>query len=209
MASIKLIGTFLLLAGTARAQSFSFSDLFGQAGKQKQYYLQQIAAYNALRAQLNQGYKVVKNGLGGIRDINTAELNAHTSYYGSLKTPSAAVKSDTQVKDILNYQGYITIAFSQPFGGLTSDEIVYVNAVKDEVLTDCNHDLTDLQNLLATGKLQLSDDERLKRLNALHIAMLDKYRFSQSFTNSLKMLAIRREQSSNDAKTLMNLNENH
>jgi len=209
MASIKIIGTFLLLAGTAQAQSFSFSDLFGQAGKQKQYYLQQIAAYNALRSELNQGYNVCKNGLGGIRDINTAELNAHTTYYNSLKNPSSAVKNDTQVKDIMNYQSYITTAFSQTFSGLTGDETDYVNSVKNEVLTGCNHDLTDLQSLLSTGKFQLSDDERLKRLNAIHTSMLEKYRFSQSFTNSLKILAIRRRQNSDDAQTLSKLYENH
>jgi len=171
--------------------------------------LQQIAAYNALRSELNQGYKVVKNGLGGIRDINTAELNAHTTFYNSLKAPSAVVKNNTQVKDIMNYQSYITAAFNQTFSGLTTDETGYVAAVKAEVLNDCNQDLTDLQNLLTAGKLQLSDDERLKRMNTIHAAMLDKYRFSQSFTNSLKILAIRRQQNSNDAQTLSNLYENH
>jgi len=208
MASIKLI-PLLLLAGTAKAQSFSASDLFGQANKQKNYYMQQIAAYNAFHAELKQGYSVIKNGLGGIRDINTAELNAHTAYYHALTTPSSAVKNNTQVKDILNYQQYISTAFSQTFSGLTSDETNYVQAVKTTVLNECSHNLSDLQNLLATGKLQLSDDERLKRLNAIHAAMLDKYQFSQSFTNSIKMLALGCQQSANDTQTLQSLYEKH
>jgi hypothetical protein len=206
MASIKFI-SLILLATTAKAQSFSFSDLFGQAGKQKNYYLQQIAAYNALHAELKQGYNVIKNGLGGIRDINTAALNAHTAYYTSLKTPCPAVKNNTQVKDILNYQTYISSIFSQTFSGLTSDETTYVASVKNTVLTDCNHDLTDLQNLL-NSPLQLSDDERLKRLNDIHASMLNKFQFSQSFTGSLKILAIRRQQNSSDTQTLTRLYEN-
>jgi len=201
MASIKFI-PMLLLALPAKAQ------LFGQAAKQKQYYEQQIAAYNALHIELKQGYGVIKNGLGGIRDINTAELNAHTAYYTSLKTPSSAVKNSTQVKDILNYQSYITLAFGQNFNGLTTDETAYVASVKNKVLTECDHDLTDLQNLL-NGTLQLSDDERLKRLNAIHASMLDKYQFSQSFTNSLKALALGRGQDHNDTRTLKSLYENH
>lgn len=208
MACIKYI-PFLFVVSVAKAQSFSFSDLFGQAGKQKNYYLQQIAAYNALEAEIKQGYGVMKNGLGGIRDINTAELNAHTAYYNSLKTPSASVKTNTQVKDIINYQTYISGAFGQSFSGLTPDEQTYVQAVKTQVLDVCNHDLTDLQNLLSVGKLQLSDDERLKRLNTIHAAMLDKYQFSQSFTNSLKILALRRQQNANDTQTLTTLYENH
>ncbi len=209
MAFIRYLTVLTLINGTVKAQSFSFSDLFGQAKKQQQYYLQQIAAYNTLRSELKQGYGVIKNGLGGIRDINTAELNAHTTYYNSLKTPSTAVKNSSQVKDILNYQSYITAAFNQSFSGLSSDEISYISTVKTSLLNDCDHDLTDLQNLLGPGKLQMSDAERLKRLDEIHTAMLDKYRFSESFTNSLKVLAKRRRQSINDSQTLINLYENH
>jgi hypothetical protein len=209
MASIKYTALLLLFAGAANAQSFSFSDLFGQASKQKNYYMQQIAAYNALESEIKMGYGVIKNGLSGIANINTAELNAHTAFYSSLKTPSSAVKNSTQVKDIFNYQTYISNAFAQSFGGLSSDEFNYVQSVKTEILKECSKNLTDLQNLLTSGKLQMSDDERLKRMNAIHAAMLDKYQFTQSFTNSLKMLATGREQSINDNQTLQALYENH
>ncbi|HEY4325155.1 MAG TPA: hypothetical protein VGN20_14255 [Mucilaginibacter sp.] len=209
MASIKYIAPFILLAATStQAQSFSLGDLFGQASKQKNYYLQQIAAYNMLESELKQGYNVMKNGLDGIRDINTAELNAHTAYYIALKTPSSSVKNNSQVKDIFTYQTYISSAFSQPYTDLTADESNYVQSVKIAVLIDCNKDLTDLQSLLATGKLQMSDDERLKRLNAIHSSMLDKYEFSQSFTNSIKMLVIRHQQNANDVQTLQAFYEN-
>lgn len=210
MAFIKFIAAILLLyTGAAKSQGFSFSDLFGQAGKQKNYYLQQIAAYNALHVELKQGYNVIKNGLGGIRNINAGEMNAHGTYYNSLKNPSSSVKNNTQVKDILTYQAFISSTFSQDFSGLNSDEANYVLAVKSKLFEDCDHDLNDLQNLLTNGKLQLTEDERLKRLNAIHSSMLDKYEFSQSFSNSLKILAIRRLRSKNDAQTLSTLYENN
>lgn len=207
MAFIKYI-PFLLFASAAHAQSFSVSDLFGQASKQKTYYMQQIAAYNALSSEIKMGYGVMKNGLNGIANINTAELNAHTAFYNSLKTPSPAVKNSTQVKDILTYQKYISSAFAQSFNGLTTDESNYVTAVKTNLLNECNKDLADLQNLLSSN-LQMSDAERLKRLSALHADMLEKYQFSQSFTNAIKLLATSRGQESNDAQTLQSLYENH
>lgn len=209
MEYIKYSFLLLLLPVSASAQSFSFSDLFGQASKQKNYYMQQIAAYNALQSEIRQGNNVMKNGLGGIRDISTAELNAHAAYYNSLKTPSSAVKNNTQVKDISNYQTYITTAFGQSYSGLTSDELNYFQSVKTLVLNECSHDLSDLQNLLTAGKLQLTDDERLKRMNTIHASMLDKYQFTESFTNSLKTLAIHRQQTLNDNQTLQAVYENH
>ena len=210
MASIKKITLFFLLVAFSlrlSAQSFSFGDLFGQAGKQKNYYLQQIAAYQAFESELKQGYNVVKNGLNGIRDINTAELNAHTAYYQSLKQPGSSVKSNTQVQDILNWQTEINASFNQPFNGLTDDEQTYVATVKTNLLQACNNDLTDLQNLLKSGTLQMTDDERLKRLAQIHTAMLDKYKFSRSFMNSIRLLLAQRRQDINETQTLKSIYE--
>lgn len=207
MASIKLTALLLLVTIGADAQSFSFGDLFGQAGKQKKYYLQQIAAYQAFESELKQGYNVIKNGLGGIRDINTAELNAHTAYYQSLRTVSGPVKNSNQIPDILNWQVEIDNSFNQSFNGLTDDEQSYITTVKTAVLTDCGHDLTDLQNLLTSDKLQMTDDERLKRLAQIHADMRDKYEFTRSFCNSVKLLIVQRQQSIHETQTLKSIYE--
>lgn len=210
MASIKkttLLTLFFAFSLRLSAQSFSFGDLFGQAGKQKNYYLQQIAAYQAFESELKQGYNVVKNGLNGIRDINTAELNAHTTYYQSLKQPGSSVKNNTQVQDILNWQTEINSSFNQSFNGLTDDEQTYVATAKTNLLQACNNDLTDLQNLLQSGTLQMTDDERLKRLSQIHTAMLDKYEFSRSFINSIRLLLAQRQQDLNETQTLKDIYE--
>src|SRR3569833_640153 len=131
MAFIKSTIILMLFALSAKAQSFSFSDLFGQANKQKQYYEQQIAAYQAFESELKQGYNVINNGLSGIAGINTAELNAHTAYYNSLKQPSAVVRNNSQVQDILNWQTEIVSSFNQSFSGLTDDEMAYISLVKN------------------------------------------------------------------------------
>ncbi len=195
------------MAACAQAQSFSFSDLFGQANKQKNYYLQQIAAYRAFESELKQGYNVVKNGLSGIRDINIAELNTHNAYYTSLKQPGSTVKNNTQIQDILTWQIAIVNSFSQNFIGLAVDEQNYITVVKTNLLNACNSDLTDLQNLLTSDKLQMTDDERLKRLAKIHADTQDKYEFTQSFCNSFRLLAAQRQQNLNETQTLKSIYE--
>ena len=210
MAYIKkttLLALLFALSLRLSAQSFSFGDLFGQAGKQKNYYLQQIAAYQAFESELKQGYNVIKHGLNGIRDINTAELNAHNAYYQSLKQPGNSVKSNTQVQDILNWQTEINNSFSRSFNGLTDDEQTYVATVKNNLLQACDNDLTDLQRLLQSGTLQMTDDERLKRLAKIHTSMLDKYEFSRSFINSIRLLLAQRWQDLNETQTLKDIYE--
>jgi hypothetical protein len=210
MESIKKFGLLLILAltsGVCGAQGFSFSDLFGQANKQKQYYLQQIAAYNAFESELKQGYGVIKHGINGIANINTAELNAHSAYYSSLKQPSAQVKNSAQVQEITQWQQVIISQFNgvSQVNGLTSDEQNYINGVQNGILKNCSSDLTDLQNLVATGTLQMTDDQRLKRLAKIHKSMQDKYEFTLSFCNAARQLGIERRQGTNETQTLKNL----
>jgi len=152
---------------------------------------------------------VIRNGLSGIRDINTAELNAHTAYYKSLKQVSGPVRNSGQVSDILNWQTAINGSFNQSFSGLTADEQDYIAKVEASVLAACNADLSDLQNLLTNGQLEMTDDGRLKRLAQLHAAMRDKYEFTRSFCNSAKLLAARRQQSIHETQTLKSIYDTH
>ncbi len=147
--------------------------------------------------------------MSGIASINTAELNAHSTYYHSLKQPSGTVKNSTQVQDILTWQMGIENSFNQNFTGLTTDEQSYISTVKTNLLQACDKDLTDLQNLLKSGALQMTADARLKRLDKIHAATLDKYRFSQSFTGSVKLLAAQRQQDTSDIQTLQSIYGNN
>jgi hypothetical protein len=206
MGSIKS-GLFLLLmvlTGFAKAQGLG--DWFNQAGEQKRYYLQQIAAYQAFASVLKQGYGVVQHGLGGIRDINTAELDLHTAYYHSLHVASPAVMQDVWVNEILIWERLVVSQFSGvSFDGLLPDEQTYVVAVRTAVFKACDQDLTALQVLLSSGQLQMSDGERLKRLGLIHAAMLDKMEFTQSFVSSVRLLVLGRSRESNDVQTLKKL----
>jgi len=204
------VGLALLLVSTfAKAQGLG--DWFNQAAEQKKYYLQQIAAFNAFESELKQGYGVIKNGLSGIRDINTAELNLHSSYYNSLVQPGQQIKSSMQIQDIISWQSSIISQFTNigKVSGLTMDEQSYINSVRANLLINCNQDMTDLQNLLAAGNLQMTDDERLKRMAKIHTAMLEKYQFTQSFCNSVRLLAAQIQQGANDTQTLKNLYGNN
>ena len=210
MASIKSAAIWLLLIASTtvtKAQSFSFGDLFGQAGKQKKNYEAQLLALQAFESELKQAYNVIRNGLSGIRDINTAELNAHNAYYQSLKQPGNAVKNNPQVQDILTWQSWIVKSFNQSFTGLTDDEQNYIRAVRDNLLAGCNADLTCLQNLLTAGEWQMTDDERLKRLSKIHAAVLDRYEFTRGFCNAAKVLAAQRQQGMNETQTLKDISE--
>ncbi|SEN05695.1 hypothetical protein SAMN05192574_102319 [Mucilaginibacter gossypiicola] len=212
MASIKKTWILIFLVASClrlSAQSFSFGDLFGQAGKLQKNYLAQIAAYRMFESELKQGYNVIRHGLGGIRDINAAELNAHSSYYQSLVQVNSAVKNDPRLAGMLQWQRDINGSFNQPVKGLTGDEQTYWANVKAAVLKGCNDDLTNLQHLMQEGDLQMTDDERLQGLAKIHASMLEKYEFTRRFIAAARLLVAQRQHEINDTQTLVKLYENH
>jgi len=212
MASIKKAWVLIFLVASSlrlSAQSFSFGDLFGQAGKLQKNYMAQIAAYRLFESELKQGYNVIRHGLSGIRDVNTAELNAHSSYYQSLARVNSAVKDDPRLAEMLQWQRDINGSFNQPVRGLTGDELAYWANVKTAVLKGCNDDLADLQQLMQEGDLQMTDDERLQCLAKIHASMLEKYGFTRSFIAAARLLVAQRQHEINDTQTLIKLYENH
>ena len=59
--------------------------------------------------------------------------------------------------------------------------------------------------VITDNELQMTDDERIKRITALHTNMQDKFMFSQSFVNDANILSIQKQHQLNDAVTVKKL----
>lgn len=197
MAFIKI--TILLLFVSFGAQAQTFAEWFSQGKTQKKYLLAQIEALNMYSSYLRKGYTVAKGGLGSITGYAGDELKLHTAYYGRLKTADAALKNNAQVKEI--------IAWQQDIIKLTSgwNEVL---PTKDALLKDCEAQLTELSNVIS-GKTEMSDAERLQRIEAIHAAMLSNLHFASNFYAQLKRYAIQQQQETNSNNTLKGLYEDH
>jgi hypothetical protein len=201
MASIKITALFLLVSLSVNAQTFA--EWFDQKNTKKQYLLQQIAALQAYGKVLKTGYNVAHQGLGGISNLNNGEFQLHSRYYNGLKTASPAVRSNAQVKEIVQWQLDIDKAFSK----MQADTYYY--QVKAAVLKDCNQELTELQTVLADNSVEMSDADRLKRIGAIHTEMLSNYRFTMGFCNNATLIKNDRRKQTNDLITLKKLYDNH
>lgn len=199
------IGLMIILcmaSFTSKAQSFD--EWFRQGKTLIKYMTQQIAALNACETSLKQGYAVAKNGLGSITNFSGAEMGLHQGYYNSLNTVNPLVKSDANINSIFQYQQAIISIWNDTgnLNGLSSDDKTYIQAVKSKVLDECSADLAELQTVLTFGKLQMTDDERISRINKLSASTKDKYVFSMTFYNQVKTLLIQRSQDQQAAQTI-------
>lgn len=213
-ACLSIVFCFGLLAfgfQPATAQSFSFSDLFGQGNKELKNMLTQIEAMNAFIQSTEQGYKMLHSEWSMIGNWKNGELGLHQAYYTSLSNVNAAVKNDPDVASIQSEQQTILDLLSalSALQGLQSYEQAYVQSVSSNLLKGCDADLQQLQKVLQNGTLTMGDDERLKAIGKLQADMLDKYRFAQSFCNSVRLLVVQRNGENNEMLNLNGLYESN
>ncbi|WP_316831835.1 hypothetical protein [Pedobacter aquatilis] len=176
-----LVG-FVGFVGSASAQTFS--EWFAQKKTQKRYLLEQIAALEVYLNYGRQGYKLVGSGLETVRGITSGELGLHDAFFSGLKLVSPVVKGDSRVAEILLMQTDVVrmIAGLRSAAGLDAVQAAYLGSVCASVLGECYSDLEELLGIVVSGNVDLSDDERLLRLERLYHRSIDKKSFIGKFS---------------------------
>lgn len=213
---MKKILTIFLLVIASGVQAQNWQEWTQQKKTQIKYLVSQIAAYQVYATYVEKGYAIAKKGLTAIQNIKKGDFSLHDEYFTSLKNVNPKIKSYWKVSDIIALQLKIVQGYHRQENALrqssqlTPDEISYCNNVFINLLDGCTHIIDQLIVLITDGSLQMKDDERIKRIDALHAEMKDKYVFEQHFTNETNELAIQRFIDANDVRTgraLMNISQ--
>ncbi|ETZ20157.1 hypothetical protein [Pedobacter sp. V48] len=194
-ALILLFGVLMLITATApgcRAQTWA--EWFKQKKTQQKYLVQQIAALQVYIGYAKKGYEIVGSGLQTVRDISNGEFNLHHVFISGLKQVSPAIRTDVRIAELVALQFGIVknINGLKSSGGLSTDQLIYVVEVANEVISECYHDLEELLLIITSGKLEMKDDERLSRLNEIYERMLDKSAFVQDFCGEVNLVSRQR-----------------
>ena len=185
-----------LLQMAASAQALN--EWVNQKSTQKKYLLQQIAALQVYINYAKKGYNIVSGGINTIRDIKKGDLNLHNTFFSSLKTINPKISRYAKVADIISYQVRIiklarqTLQSIREANQFSIEEIEYCKMVLDAMLDDCIQSITELIEIITPDKLQVTDDERLVRIDKLYLDMQDKFTFSNVMSEDISLLALQR-----------------
>lgn len=210
MKSLVILIFFTILSVGTKAQTFA--EWFRQSATQKKYLLQQIATLQVYIGYVQKGYSIARQGLNTISDIKHGEFNLHRDYFNSLKTVNPKIKNYSKVADIIVLQVNIIKTYKEAAkqlkqsGTFNAGEISYINGVFKRLMDDCAETIDALITVTTSGELEMKDDERLKRIDALYSDMQGKYTFVQGFSNEAKLLAASRIQEQNNIQTIRALN---
>lgn len=180
------------------ANAQTLAEWTQQKKTQIQYLLDQIAANKVSIDYLEKGYEIARTGLNTIQNIKKGDFNLHRDFFGSLEIVNPKIKTYTRVADIIAYQVRIvknisrTIKNLKESGQFNTDELDYSKAVFENLLDECVKNVDELYLVVTSDELQMSDDERIKRIDQLYTDMQDKYSFCQSFSEGCSVLAIQR-----------------
>jgi hypothetical protein len=196
---ISILVWLLLVGHSTTAQTWE--EWFQQKKTQKKYLLQQIAALRVYFNYAKDGYSIVSNGITTVRNIKNGDFNLHRDFLGSLKLVNPRIKKYTKLADIIALQVRMIQQTRQSLQSVRSstrftlNEVDHFKNVFDNLLNECAKNIDELFMIIMPGTLDMKDDERLKRLDNIYTAMVDKYSFSSSFSNDLQLIANQRLQS--------------
>ena len=196
--------SLLLFAQVSTAQTWS--EWFSQKKTQKKYLLEQLAALKIYAGYLKKGYEIGSSGLNFIKGASKGEFDLHRAFFSSLKAVSPEIKRSSKIAEIIQIQVQIgkAIASVEELELLGDANQAYVALVGSDLLMDCLKDIEELLLVTTSGKLEMSDDERLDRINKLYSAMQEKKTFALRFAAAARSLATAR---SEELKTLKEMED--
>jgi tmRNA-binding protein len=214
MVSIRKIAvalTIVVMSTISFAQAQTWNEWLRQKKTQKKYLLEQIAALQMYMGYAKKGYDIVGSGLHTIRDISNGEFSLHNSFISSLKAVNPLVRKSTKVADIIAMQIEISRAFKSNGKNslLPVSSQLYITEVKETVMGECWNDLEELLLIITSGRIEMSDDERLERLDRIYLAMLDKSAFAQNFTAEVDMLVLQQKSELSSIERIRRFYEDH
>jgi hypothetical protein len=186
---MKKLVVLLLVVGV------SFQNLQAQAKWRKELLLQ-IAALQVYMDYAKKGYNVARKGLNLVGDLKKGEVSLHVDYLTSLKKINPRIKKYSRVAEILALQVRIIKISNNTLKGLRQDnlfhgdEIDYIQRAFERLFENCNSTLDALLLLSCSERLEMKDDERLERIDALYATMRSDYEFSLAFSDQTKMLVL-------------------
>ncbi|MNK11811.1 hypothetical protein D3C87_298600 [compost metagenome] len=210
MKTIVFIIVCCLSFGAAQAQTWD--EWFKQKKTQKKYLLQQIAALKVYIDYAQKGYKIAQQGLNFIGDMKDGGFNLHNAFFNSLKSINPEIRKYYKVTEIISIQGDILKSCAETRkqlnkgGMLRSEELDYINRSFGRMLDNCVQLVDELITLTTANRLELKDDERIKRIDGIHEQMQDNYRFARGFGDEAKVLSASRQQEYNGLQTIKIVN---
>lgn len=196
---------------TTQTKAQFLGGFFSQQATKKKLMAEQLAGCQLYLSAITTGYTIAGKGLTAAHDLKNGTFSLHTAYFNALQQVAPVVKNDPKGRatDSLYQQVCSLFANEKQWQArqklLNPKELQYLGQVSADLLAKCRTDMNELTDVLTPGKLQLTDAERLNRLDQLYERMKDKQAFAAYFSNKCRKLALNRQKQQKDRAQMKKL----
>jgi hypothetical protein len=210
---MKKIIIILILTGGITASAYKANAQVSTAQDVQQLVLdiEKLTQFKAILTDMKTGYTLLTQGYNQVKDISQGNFNIHSAFLNSLMEVSPEVRKYGRIADIIEEQASIvseyksTLRQANSGGHFNASELIYMNQVFSQLLTQSLNNLTTLANVITAGNLRMSDAERLQTIDHIYSDTQTKLVFLRSFDNQVAILSLQREKAKNDVNTLQKL----
>lgn len=195
---MRTIFFFLFSAFCLSSSGQTWEEWWEQKETQIKYLKEQIVALQAYSKVVNKGYDIAKDGLDIIGQIKKGDFDLHSEKFLLLMLVNPLIANSERVKEAFNLTSDINAAISailkklKEGDELTSNEINYIKKVLIRLKERAANSLQEIIKLSSSYSYELSDDERVKRINGHQIELEDQLSFTWSFQSQIQLLVLQR-----------------
>ena len=208
MKKLLVIFSIAFVFNCTHAHAQNWDEWFHQKRTQREYLEQQIAALKVFLGKVKEGVDIAYKGLNTISNIKNDNFNLHRDFFKSLKNVKPAISNSAKVADIIAFQFYVirdmkkVYHFCESNKNFTPEEIRYIARVHTNMLFLCDGSISELLTIIRSNETEMTDDERLLRIDKIYDDMLDKHAFVQAFSNDTQILSLDREKEKRETDLL-------
>ncbi|HWZ15462.1 MAG TPA: hypothetical protein VNW95_09510 [Mucilaginibacter sp.] len=173
--------------------------------------IEKLTQLKGILSDMKTGYTILNGGYNEVKSIASGNFNLHSTFLNGLLMVSPTVANYGRVADIILEQSYIVTEYQRYYsqfrqsGHFNSDEMAYMANVYTTLLQQSLQNLSRLADILAGGKLRMSDYERIRAIDGIYADTDDKLTFLRHFDQETAVLDIQRRRNLNDLSTLQKL----
>jgi hypothetical protein len=200
--TVMRLGCLLLMLCLLNCWTYgqTFGEFFNQKKTQRKYFIEQLAALKLYAGYLQKGYQIGRDGIQAVRDITNGEFGLHSAFISSLSKVSPVISRHKKVAEVIAMQLEMVSVF-RSMGKLDHLEpltFAYIASVGSEILEASLSDVEVLMMIISSGRLDLDEEERLRRLDELHASVEEKYRFVRWLRGEVLLLNKQKDKLLND-----------
>ena len=161
--------------------------------------VEKLAQFKKILKNMKDAYTIIFKGYTAVKDLSQGNFTLHKTFLDGLMEVSPAVKKYKRTTDIFTYQARILKEYKaawQQFRDdkqFTSTEIDYLGKVYSNLFNETLKSLEELAMVITSGKLRMSDDERLQAIDRIYENVIDQYSFLNEFNNNTAILSLQRK----------------